>query len=103
MMKSSKAKLFACLLLGAVAGCSQVRPFVDSRREAGQVNPVGQSRPDYIAVCYNPLWSDSAEAAQLAASACATRSKQAVFDKASPFNCRLLTPTTAFYRCVSSP
>lgn len=89
----------AGLLLTA---CAEVAPFVDSRREAGQVAPVGQSSPERVAVCYNPLWHDTAEVQALAEAACAERGLVAVADGRAVFNCRLMEPNTAFYRCQKS-
>ena len=89
------------LILGAclLGGCSEVSPFIDTRREAGQVQPVGQSRPDRIAVCYHPLWHDETDVTQLAEKACQAQGKIAVMDDTAYFNCRLMTPNTAFYKC----
>ena len=91
----TKYTVLAVLVLAV--GCAQVQPFVDARREAGQVEPVGQSRPDRIAVCYNPLWDKDDAVAAVAQGACAP--KNAVYEDKAYFNCRLLTPNTAFYRC----
>lgn len=92
--------LIPCLCVFCLtAACSQVRPFVDSRREAGQTEPVGQSTPDRIAVCYNPLWDDPQTVMDLAVQACDGRKKQAQYDTTKYFTCRLATPNTAFYNC----
>ncbi len=54
-----------------LSACTQFKPFVDARREAGQEAAVGQSTPDRVAVCYNPLFSDMPDVEKLAQSACA--------------------------------
>jgi len=90
-------KLSLIVLWGVcLAACT---PFIDSRREAGQVQPVGQSRPDRIAICYFPFWTSEDTLLEMATTACAERGKKANFDDKSYFNCRLLAPNTAFYRC----
>ena len=96
MNKSVVGLLLGVCLLGA---CSEIRPFIDSRREAGQVQPIGQSRPNRIAVCYHPLWHNETEVSALAAEACQAQGKKAVPDDRAYFNCRLMTPNTAFYKC----
>lgn len=90
--------LLGIVLIGLTA-CSEVGPFVDARREAGQVQTVGQSRPDKIAVCYNPIWHSEKSVEQLAAEACAVQKKEAAYAETMYFNCRLMTPNTAFYTC----
>ena len=92
-------KMFALILIFGATGCSEVMPFIDSRREAGQVQPIGQSTPDRIAVCYNPMWHDDEDVKKLADDACAANKKTAVYDDTKYFNCRLISPNTAFYRC----
>ena len=75
-------------------GCS---PFIDARREAGQVQPVGQSSANRIAVCYNPLWDDETVRHQLATDACSHG--HATAEETRYFNCCLFAPNTAFYTC----
>ncbi len=89
---------FACLLFSG--GCSQIEPFVDSRREAGQVQRVGRSTKDRIAVCYNSWISDKKEIEALAAQACAETGREAVFLKEEAFMCRLVTPRISYFDCV---
>lgn len=78
----------------ALSACTA---YVDSRREAGQIAPVGQSQPPKIAVCYNPIFSDEAELEQIALTAC--ESKKIVYQDTKYFNCTLFYPNTAFYMC----
>lgn len=89
----------ALFFMMGLVGCAEVMPFIDSRREAGQVQPIGQSTPDRIAVCYNPLWHNEEYVKKLADDACAANKKTAVYDDTKYFNCRLISPNTAFYRC----
>ncbi len=94
--------IFGMCALVFLTACAEVRPFVDTRKEAGQIAPVGRSTPDRIAVCYNPLWHQRKAARKLADAACAQTARRAVFDEAatSYFTCRLLTPAVAFYDCI---
>lgn len=86
--------LFGIIL--AIAGCS---PFIDTRREAGQIWPVGQSRPDRIAICYNGLFTDADELQAMADDACALLKRQAVRAPDAQFNCTFFWPSTAFFDC----
>lgn len=74
-------------------------PFVDTRREAGSLTPVGQSSPDRIAICYNGLFSEEAELQKLAQEACAQTNRKAVRDTTRFLNCTLFYPNTAFFNC----
>ena len=85
-----------------LSACGQFSPFVDSRREAGQIEPVGQSTLDKVAVCYNPIWSDDADVSELARLECAKTGRQAIYQETSWFSCRLVNPSTAFYDCKKS-
>ncbi len=82
-----------------LSGCGQLSPFVDAHREAGQVQLVGQSTPDKVAICYNPIWSDIREVENLAKEECAKTNRKAVYDDKKWFSCRLVNPSTAFYDC----
>lgn len=75
-------------------GCSA---YVDQRREAGRIASVGQSSANQIAICYNPLFSDENDLAELAKEKCAT--KNAVLKNYKLFNCTLFYPNTVFYTC----
>ena len=85
-----------------VSACGQFSPFVDARREAGQVQMMGQSTLDRVAVCYNPLWSDKKKVEDLAKEECAKTKRKAVYDDTKWFSCRLVNPSTAFYDCKKS-
>ena len=72
-------------------------PYVDARRQAGQIEPVGQSRAPNIAVCYNPLFANKDELNTLVLTECAP--KKAIYQDVKYFNCTLFYPNTAFYLC----
>ena len=92
-----KVCLVALLFLSA---CAEFEPFVDSRREAGQLLPVGRSTPDRVAICYNPLWSDEQKIEKLAIEACAQTKRKPQFDDKNYFGCSLASPSLAFYKCI---
>ena len=48
-----------------ISGCVQV-PFVDARREAGSPYTVGESKPDRVAICYNPYSTNADEIMKMA-------------------------------------
>lgn len=85
-----------------LSACGQFSPFVDARREAGQVQLVGQSTPDKIAVCYNPIWLDEEQVKELANQECAKTNRTAVYDDSKWFSCCFVNPNTAFYDCQKS-
>ena len=89
------------LLLSLVCfcACSQVEPFEDMRREAGQIATVGQSSKNEPAICYNPLWHTVEQTKPLADAACAKSKRKAELQQTKMFSCRLATPSTAFYKC----
>ena len=87
--------IFCGLVFGVVLNACT--PYIDARREAGQVNPVGQSHAPNIAICYNPIFSDKSELEATALTECAP--KKAVYQDTVYFNCSLFYPNTAFYKC----
>ena len=91
-----KAFVLLALFLSA---CGQVEPFIDSHREAGQVQLRGQSTLDKVAVCYNPLWSNKKAVEELAKSGCKKTNRHPVYDDTKWFSCCLMNPSTAFYDC----
>ena len=96
-MMRKTINLWGVVLLGGVlAGCA---PFIDSRREAGQSEPVGQSTKNRVAVCYHPLWTSEETIQTLADEACAAQKKKAVADDTRYFNCAFFAPNTAFFKC----
>jgi hypothetical protein len=92
----ARAIIATALMLG---GCASA-PFVDGRREAGQVAPVGVSTPDRVAICYSIRGTTPRDVLELAKSECAKTGRTAQFDGQDEFRCALLTPTRAFFKCV---
>lgn len=88
-------------VLGVLAGCGT--PYLDSRREAGQKQPVGASTPDMAAICFAPSKTPRDQVLALAQPECAKTGRTAVYDHEDPWSCTLLTPTRAFYRCAAKP
>ncbi len=86
--------LCVCLL----NGCSQFQPFVDARREAGQIQPIGSSTDDFPVICHGFVGEQS-DIDALAENECAKTNKIAVLDRTESFSCRLFTPTKSIYRC----
>ena len=91
-------KTFVALAL-FLSACGQVEPFIDSYREAGQVQLLGQSTLDKVAVCYNPIWSDKKQVEELAKSECQKTNRRPVYNDTKWFSCCLMNPSTAFYDC----
>lgn len=91
----TKKVLFFLFLL---SGCC---PFLDTRREAGSLTPVGQSMPDRPAVCYNGWLNDMSEVQKIADESCATG--KAVLKNETSFSCTLFYPKTAFFECRPTP
>ena len=81
-----------------LTACSQFDPFVDSRREAGQVAYVGSSTKNNPVVCYGFVGEQS-DFDALAEDECAKTNRHAVFDRTETFSCKLFTPKKAIYRC----
>ena len=80
-----------------LSGCT---PFIDARREAGSLSPVGQSRPKMPAICYNGWINEPEELIPLAQESCPN--EQVTFKKSVPFSCTLFYPSTAFFSCSTS-
>ena len=78
---------FAVFLSVALSSCSA---YVDSRREAGVIQPVGQSKVPNIAICYNPMFNEMVELDELASKTCAPQ--KAVYQNKKYFNCSLFYP-----------
>lgn len=91
----TKKVLFFLFLIG---GCC---PFLDTRREAGSLTPVGQSSPMRPAVCYNRWFNEMSEVKQIAEETC--NGKKAVLTEQTAFSCTLFYPSTAFFECRSTP
>ena len=94
-------KLF--LLFGSfffLMGCSQFEPFVDARREAGQLEKVGSSKPDRPVVC-SGLWTEAEERFSLAQSECEKNGKVAKSISLQSFECKLFAPVKETFVCVN--
>ena len=88
-----------------LCSCSQFRPFVDRRREAGVKDLtklyVGKSTPQNPAICYNSLYTPYADVKKLADEVCikektgthATPVKQTIF------TCSILVPNHFYFKC----
>ena len=97
-MKILKSVIVLSGLISLTA-CSQFEPFVDARREAGQVTPIGSSRPGYPVVC-SGLWRDASERLALAEAECAKLGQTAVSVQTKSFDCKLFTPVKESFKCV---
>ncbi|MBF0563363.1 MAG: hypothetical protein HQL37_15435 [Alphaproteobacteria bacterium] len=79
------------------AACSQP-PFIDHPSTNGSMMPAKEI-PGQIFVCYNPSSSTLADATALAQEACALTEQTAVFVDQTRYQCRLLVPMRAEFRC----
>lgn len=82
-----------------VSACAQFDPFIDARREAGEVTPVGSSRPEAPVVC-SGLFTEPAERLVLADAECQKIGKKAVSEEVSSFDCKLFLPVKEKFVCV---
>ena len=87
-----------CLLLLFLTACA---PYIDERREAGQIAHVGQSKPNKVAICYHFLRTDDDELLAMAKEACAKNGRVPEYEDTKYFNCALFTPNTRFFNCVA--
>ena len=93
-MRKNLHIFFVMFISIALNGCNA---YVDTRREAGLVSSVGQSKSPNIAICYNPIFNEEQELKVLAEKTC--EPQKASFQDKKYFNCTLFYPNTAFYRC----
>lgn len=91
------------LTLTFVLGACGTAPYVDSRREAGQREPVGPSTPDLVAICYSSQSATPEEIYKLAESECAKTGRVPQLADQVDWSCTLFTPTRIFYRCTAKP
>lgn len=84
----------AVLMLAACAG----EPWVDTRREAGSTEPVGESTPDRVAICHAGS-TDRAILQGMAARECAKTGRTPHYVGTSRLQCRLVTPHRSFFDC----
>ena len=94
-----KLFILAVLFFG---GCTQ-EPFIDSRREAGSPYTVGESKPDRIAICYNPYSTNANEIIKMAQEACQKTNREAAYDGHNYWSCRVFWPHRVYYRCQDIP
>ncbi len=93
------------LLVSLLCSCSQFRPFVDRRREAGAKDAahlyVGASTPQNPAVCYNSLYTPYADVKKLADEVCISEKTgtHATPVRQTYFTCRLLVPNHFYFKC----
>ncbi len=85
------------LLLG---GCSS-GAYIDSRREAGQLAPVGTSTPDVVAICYSKTKNAAADVLKLAESECAKTGRVPQRAREDRWSCTMIAPRRVFYSCVA--
>lgn len=91
------AYLIGIVLILGISGCASFAPFVDARREAGQVDPVGSSSDDNPVICYG--FASQEEIDQLAQNECSKTNRKAVFVRKENFTCSLFMPQKAIYKC----
>lgn len=94
---AAMAGVICALLLAACAA-----PFVDRRREAGTVEPIGESTPDRVAICYNAATTTPAEIMAIAREACAETGRTPRLVAQTLWQCRLLQPTRVYFECVGT-
>lgn len=92
--------LLALIILLSACGTA---PYVDSRREAGQREPVGASTADTVAICYSSQSTTPEEIYKLAESECAKTGRTPVLADQADWSCTLLAPTRIFYHCAAKP
>lgn len=94
------AWLGAALFMLAACGTP---PYVDSRREAGQIEPVGTSNLNRVAICYSKTDTSAAEVLKLAESECAKTGRIPKLDHEERWTCTMVAPRRVFYSCVAKP
>jgi len=100
--RSRIAGSLALASLLALAACSSDGAFVDRRRDAGHpsLTYVGKSKPDAPSICYNRWQTTPEQVVALANEVCAERGQVAVLKNQAVFDCRVLFPARANFRCV---
>ncbi len=102
---SSLKLINIAVLISLLCACSQFRPFIDRRREAGAKTPatlyVGASTPTEPAVCYNSLYTPYADVKKLADDVCISEKTgtHATPVRQTYFTCRLLVPNHFYFKC----
>lgn len=90
---------FIVVSMLCVSACAQFDPFIDSRREAGQLATVGASRPEAPVVC-SGLFTEPSERLALADEECKKIGKRALSQEISSFDCKLFLPVRERFICV---
>jgi len=78
-------------------------PYVDSRREAGQKEPVGPSTLDMVAICTSGGKNAAAAVKTLADSECAKTNRVPEKVLEQRWGCTLTAPRRIFFRCAAKP
>ena len=91
------------LALTLFLGACGAAPYVDSRREAGQREPVGTSTADTVAICYSSQSATPEDLYKLAESECAKTGRLPELASQERWSCTVAAPTRIFYRCVAKP
>lgn len=97
---TAATSLLTLIILLSACGTA---PYVDSRREAGQREPVGTSTADTVAICYSSHSTTPEEIFKLAESECAKTGRVPVLADQVEWSCTLFAPTRIFYRCAAKP
>lgn len=94
------SRLLSVLALGAVlaVGACANAPWVDTRREAGSIEKVGESTADRVAICHG-AGATQEDLMPLAAKECAKTGRRPVYVGTTKFQCRLVTPHRSYFDC----
>jgi len=90
-----------CLVFGLISGCTS-EPFIDGRREAGSIRPIGPSTANRVAICYNSRTTTPEAVKQLAESECAKTDRFPQYDGEDIMDCSIASPTRAYFLCVTT-
>lgn len=88
------------VVLVACSSAPLPEPFIDMRREAGQLYTVGSSTLDRPAVCYNTMNATADEVQALADAVCAETGRVAVYESSDVAHCTVLQPHRSFFTCA---
>lgn len=98
---TGRLRVVGCLLaVAALLGGCGGDPWVDSRREAGTLQTIGDSHPDRPAICYSgDIAEEGARLLAMANQVCAQNGKHARYLGSTHWQCRLATPHRAYFAC----
>jgi hypothetical protein len=88
---------------GLMLGSCGTGAYVDSRREAGQKEPVGTSTPNLVAICYSKTATSTEETLKLAESECAKTGRIPKYHHEDRWTCTMIAPRRIFFSCVAKP